>query len=563
MHLIQKYKYLLLLGVIVLIGFLLRWIQVSVLPPSLNWDEISHGYNAYSILTHGVDEWGNYYPSIFRAYGDYKLPVYIYTTVVSIALFGLNVFAVRLPSVVGGAFTILGTYLLVNELLRSKKHSLFAAAIIAISPWNIFLSRAALEANLALTLIVFGFYFVLLARTKPSYLIAGLLCLGLSIWTYNSARIFVPPLIMATFILYCREYLLIVNNYRKIALLASLIGAVLFTPMVYQLLQPAGQARYENLVIIDEGAIAYLEEQRNTSSLSPLFTKLVYNKPVYFVSTFAKQYSSHFLPDFLFLSGGDNYQFSVPNQGLFYFIDTPLFYLGIGLSLLWVRKKKEYVFICLWALLAPIAASITREAPHVLRAEILNPIPAVFISVAGIWLYERVKVKRQVVVCFYTVIVLISLGSWLKSYYAYRTNYSWAWQYGYKEMVAEVKAQYSQYKKIVITKKYGEAHEFVLFYWPWDSMAYQSDPNLIRFYQSNWYWIDRFDKFYFVNDWQIPRRQEAAWILESGDEFVPDNDTLLVTSPGNYPYGWEKISTIYFLDGTPAFELLTIHDEES
>ena len=158
-----------------LIGFLLRWIQVSVLPPSLNWDEISHGYNAYSILTHGVDEWGNYYPSIFRAYGDYKLPVYIYTTVVSIALFGLNVFAVRLHSVVGGAFTILGTYLLVNELLRSKKHSLFAAAIIAISPWNIFLSRAALEANLALTLIVFGFYFVLLAVSYSFWSIYGFL----------------------------------------------------------------------------------------------------------------------------------------------------------------------------------------------------------------------------------------------------------------------------------------------------------------------------------------------------------------------------------------------------
>jgi len=32
----------------------------------LNWDEVSHGYNAYSILKTGKDEWGKTFPLIFH-----------------------------------------------------------------------------------------------------------------------------------------------------------------------------------------------------------------------------------------------------------------------------------------------------------------------------------------------------------------------------------------------------------------------------------------------------------------------------------------------------------------
>ena len=88
-----------ILFLIVVLAFVLRFVQLDSLPPSLNWDEVSHGYNAYSILKTGKDEWGKFLPIIFRAYGDYKLPLYIYITAFSEFIFGLNEFAVRLPSV--------------------------------------------------------------------------------------------------------------------------------------------------------------------------------------------------------------------------------------------------------------------------------------------------------------------------------------------------------------------------------------------------------------------------------------------------------------------------------
>lgn len=39
---------------IILLAFLLRFYQLGVNPPSLNWDETAHGYNAYSILLTGI-----------------------------------------------------------------------------------------------------------------------------------------------------------------------------------------------------------------------------------------------------------------------------------------------------------------------------------------------------------------------------------------------------------------------------------------------------------------------------------------------------------------------------
>ena len=109
-----------------------------------------------------------------------------------------------------------------------------------------------------------------------------------------------------------------------------------------------------------------------------------------------------------------------------------------------------------------------------------------------------------------------------------------------------------------MTKKYGEPQEFVLFYWPWDPESYRTDPNLNRFYQSNWYWVDGFDKFYFVNDWEIPAAFDEDFVLESGGNVkcqMSNVKCLLITSPGNVPEGWEKMETINFLDGQPAFEI--------
>ena len=151
----MKNKILLIL--IIILAFVVRVLQINSFPPSLNWDEASLGYNAYSILKTGRDEWGSRWPLIFRAYGDYKLPVYIYLSIPFIAIFGLNALSIKLISIISGTVLVYIVYLTVKKLSKSQKIALVSALLIAFSPWSIFLSRIALEANLFLLLFAHEF----------------------------------------------------------------------------------------------------------------------------------------------------------------------------------------------------------------------------------------------------------------------------------------------------------------------------------------------------------------------------------------------------------------------
>jgi hypothetical protein len=85
----------------------------------------------------------------------------------------------------------------------------------------------------------------------------------------------------------------------------------------------------------------------------------------------------------------------------------------------------------------------------------------------------------------------------------YPQKHAGSWQYGYKELVAILKEKYNQYPEILITKRYGEPHEFLIFYWPWEPRLYQEDPAKTTDFHADWYWVDGFDKFKFVNDWEL------------------------------------------------------------
>lgn len=544
---------------IFLLLVVLRFWKIESIPPSLNWDEISHGYNAFSILKTGKDEWGNVLPIIFKAYGDYKLPLYIYLTSLSEFFFGLTPFAVRLTSVLAGITTGIFTYLLTQKIFN-KKIALLSLLLVAIEPWSFFLSRGAFEANLALALIVSGIYFLLKSLEKPKFCFLSLLLLGLSTWTYNSARIFVPLLLISFAVIYRNS----LQNYfknKKILILSSLLFLILFIPMFYQLLRPAGQARYGKVAILDEGAIAQIDEKRTTSQINPILTRLIYNKVTFFSFNFGKNYLSHFSFDFLFLKGGTNYQFSLPNHGLLYFADLP--FLLLGLYFLIKKQRKENYFLLAWFLLSPVASSLTRESPHVLRDIVFLPIPMILTSLGLLSFSDWLKNKKKLsffslpLIILYLLITLVLAGKYLNQYFKkYPVTYSWSWQFGYSQMVDYLKIHYDEYDKIIITKKYGEPHEFLLFNWPWDPKNYQNDQGKISFYQSEWYWVDKFDKFYFVNDWQIPSQGEMFVMESKGQIDCIKIKCLLVTSPENYPRGWLQVAQINFLDGKTAFEIL-------
>jgi len=103
-----------------------RFYKLSQHPVSLSMDEVSIGYNAYSILKTGRDEWGQSFPLAFRSVGDYKPPVNIYLTVPSIAFFGLTEFAVRAPVALLGSLSVIVFIFLLKELEVKRIGYLFS-----------------------------------------------------------------------------------------------------------------------------------------------------------------------------------------------------------------------------------------------------------------------------------------------------------------------------------------------------------------------------------------------------------------------------------------------------
>jgi hypothetical protein len=304
--------------------------------------------------------------------------------------------------------------------------------------------------------------------------------------------------------------------------------------MFIQLLSPGGQSRLTALNIINPGVVGKIEEQRNASNLPNPLKKLVYNRPVEFIKIFLSNYFSYFSPSFLFLDGGNHYQFSVQKHGLFFALSLPFFYLGAFLVLKHRKTSPNLFILLLWLILAPIPGSLVRDAPHTTRAVTMLPLP-IILSAIGMRLLGKLS-----------FIPILLLPFFFLNFYQKARDYSFAfskeWQYGHKQLVDVLRPNYTKYDSILMTKRYGEPHEFILYYWPWSPGEYQVDLNKNWDYHANWYWVNSFGKFKFVNDWDM---KEAS-------KFTPPN-TLIVSSPENLPFQSHYISTIRFLDGAPAF----------
>ncbi len=258
-----------ILGSVLLLAFL------DTIPASLNWDETSIGYNSYSLLRTGKDEWGVPLPTSFRVFGDYKLPVYLYAAVVPISILGPNAIAVRLPSAVAGILLIPLTYLLARRFRFQYQLALISAFLVAVEPWTLFLSRQALEANFLTLILTLGLY----ALLSKKYITSSIF-LGLSVWTYNSARIFVPAFLLVWFVY---------NRKRP-----ELILLLFLIPMFFQIVTSGGQSRLRSLNILDAGMIASIEQNRNASHLPTPLPRLLYNRPVALTTTFAPNYLASF-----------------------------------------------------------------------------------------------------------------------------------------------------------------------------------------------------------------------------------------------------------------------------
>lgn len=542
-------NYLLFLLLILAFGAVLRLFNLASIPSSLNWDEVSHGYNAFSILKTGKDQWGQLLPVLnFRAFGDYPLPLNLYLTIPFVSVLGLTEFSIRLPHALLGVGTIAAAYFLVFGLTKKRTIALLTSLLVAVDPWTIFTSRFVLQSNLSVFLMTLSGAFFFNRDRKRYFLPLSILFLGLTLYSYHTTRIISPLILVAAIVIFWKKI--------KITWISVAIGLILFLPGIYAVVRPQGQARSNVVFLLNDSAVNKIISLRQESKLPEIVNRIVYNRPTYFVWNFASNYLDYFSPEYLFLKGGTQYQFSVPGFGLLQIVCLPFFYIGLIYLAKKLNREREFQLLAAWLFLAPVPAALTVDKFAVVRST--SMIPAVeflsafgFIGLVEFLVAKKMKFAKPVLWIFFLVGISYGLEKYMADYIGdYNSKYSWSWQYGYKEVVTFAKDNYSNYDKIIVTKKYGEPHEFFLFYLNWNPQEYQEDRESIKFYQSNWYWVDRFDKFWFLNDWQVD-----DLVTESGVSVdCSDTKCLLITSPNNYPKGWRKIGDVKFLDGKNAFE---------
>src|SRR3989338_8665982 len=298
--LMMKHKIYIVLSLIVILAFFLRFYKVTEIPPALNWDEVSIGYNAYSILKTGKDEWNQAFPIHFKAYGEYKLPVQIYASIPGIYFFGLNELGVRITPVVYGTLTVLIMYFLGKLLFESELAGLVSAFLLGISPWHIHLTRASLESSFATFFVTMGVWFLVKGFKREKWLIFSMVPFAFSVFTYNSTRIFTPLFLLATLIIYRKSLI----KFKKIILISLIVFMILLIPLLPFLFSGERSARYKLVSITDDpGLILRINENRGLSYLPQPLPRLVHNKVTYVSTSFTKNYLAHFSPQFLFTSG--------------------------------------------------------------------------------------------------------------------------------------------------------------------------------------------------------------------------------------------------------------------
>lgn len=443
--------------VVLFLGAFLRLWQLSGVPNGLTWDEAAIGYNAYSILKTGRDEHGAYLPLIFKSFGDYKPGAYIYLTVPSVAIFGLNEFAVRFPSALFGIIGIYVTYLLTK--LITKRHGLGVAAALAvsISPWLVHFSHGAWETNVFATLLLFSIYYFIRFTKKDSSIYPAIVFACLSLLMYQGAKLLVPLVYLLLTVLYWREInWSFLKNIKTLPFV--IFGIWIYLGAIYGVagnrLATLSIFNYKPEIIAD----------------TPIF----HNQILLTTKLILGRYLWHFSPEVLLYEGPIiGIRGHIPSHGLLNPLEFVLLFFGFVYLAKNLTQRSSKLIISL-LLISPIPASLTLAEFSSIRA-LFMAYPLAIISGLGIYfLYTNLRVIFYLISFAYLVVTVYLFDIY---FLHSKDEFSLEFNAFYKPAVQTILDNPG--KKVVFTDVYGQPYIYYLFYSKYDPAVYQKKGSFI------------------------------------------------------------------------------------
>ena len=511
---------------IFVLAFILRFYKLGQIPLSLNWDEVSNAYNAYSILKTGRDEYGSFLPLTNRSFDDYKPPLYMYLNTFSVGAFGLTPFSARLPSAFFGLLSVplvcFLTKLVFEKSIKRESMALLSMFLFAILPWHLQFSRIGFEANVGMFMSLAFIVFFLYGLKKNIYLILAALFFGAGLYSYHAQRIFLPLFSIALIYLFKREIVRIPKKFTLgfvILIIASALTLFVFLP------QKAIFNRLETSSLISEENRKKEISLLTTESLS----NFVNNKYINLGSKYLENYLSNFSPNFLFVKGDGNLRHHIENNGMLSLFYLPILLTGLYLVLRNIDRRKSLLII--WLAVAPLPAAPVFPAPHAIRSNLLM-VPMVMILAFGFYTIFSRKLWGAIAPLVIGVWMTLSLMAYLHNYYThYAIHSAKEWQYGYKEAAIESEKLKNSFDKVRISEDFEQAHIFWLFYTKYDPSSFQKYGNR-----------GQFDKFYFGQK-------------KSDVELSKNESELFVSYAETFPEDFKVLKTIYYPDNSEAIKL--------
>jgi len=232
------------LTLITLLGAGLRLVKLGEYPGGFGQDEAVDLYDAWSLLTTGAEHHGDRWPLNSRQYGDSPSTLPSYITLPFVALLGPTELAARLPCALLNVAAIPLFGLLLFRLFRSRAAGIFGAALLAVSPWNIYFSRWAVSPGFVTFFQIAGLLLLirlLTAQTGRVRIYGAAILTGfvLFLWThqYLSQYFFAPLMIGVGLLLWSRK------NWPRILVMGGVYSLFMLLAILTRVQNPSTAGR--------------------------------------------------------------------------------------------------------------------------------------------------------------------------------------------------------------------------------------------------------------------------------------------------------------------------------
>ena len=529
---------------ILLLASFIRLYQLSGLPISLFGDEIDVGYHAWSLWTTGRDYMGHFLPTYIQSLAEWRAPLLMYFTAPFVGLLGPSTVSVRLFPALMGILNIYLVHSLCKILFpKSKSIPLSAAFLLAVTPWHIHYSRAAFEVTLLLNLILGGVIFYLKDKLSLSFIL-----FALTFYTYSTANIFVPLLVLGILVIYPHKIKTIASS--------AVFASILCLPIAYNLFFGEVSTRFGLVSIFQDFKVT---EEVVINRTEPWVTQglvesIFHNKYLVYTTNFIHNYLTSFSSQFLFISGDPNFRHSIGGFGEFLW---PVALLVPFIFVYFYKNKltKSHKLLLWWLAISPVASSLTvGGGSHSTRLFVMLPALVIIFS------FGFIMLKYLPRVIFVGLMFLVLFTYWHRYSHHYRFLSAKQWNYGYKQIFTQLSALQGNFKNIFINNTYQPSLISYAFYSKLPPANFQKMFHGDKVVDGIYPEFNGFifsDHIYFgeaVGPFVIDHvtKDNGIYLSAQGRE-APGNWDWIKDAPG----GTKSLGGVYTPMGEPLFHLLT------